>query len=126
MERDSMSRDRLDRIERILDNVAQRQEIIVQTQQQQNERIDSAIFETGRILGNFGERLERVEAVVEQLTDSVNRLTQNVDRVTQSTDRLIENAERDRETIRGMQSEIRGIQVENQRIIRHFFGEENE
>ncbi|MBW4642004.1 MAG: hypothetical protein KME23_03115 [Goleter apudmare HA4340-LM2] len=94
--------DRLDRIERILEQTAQlaqqTAQLAQQTAQQQQQltsRFDSLVSETQRLFNRLGEQQSLTSSAVESLSDAVTRLTQN--------------AEADRVRWRETQNEIRQI-----------------
>ncbi len=129
--------ERLDRIEEILANLAQQQQITAVTlnqvsdrldqvseQQQQNNiaiakltkrmdevnsRFDNLVYETQRVISNSFESLERLEASVEFMTDAVTRLTRNADH--------------DRQAIREIWTSIRNVQAENRQIWQYLLRE---
>jgi methyl-accepting chemotaxis protein len=85
------------------------------------------------------QQMESLTGSVEQLTTEVNRLTLRVNQVTERVDQLTENQEVTQANVNQLvdlmvqfaqnaeadRSIIRGIQTENQRILLHLFGEEN-
>jgi len=101
--------ERLDRIERILDNLATNQineresrlslredlEILYQVVRQSGENTDRAI--------------NRLTEQVDNLAEQVDRLTGRVDNLTGAVEHLVENAQQDREQMRIMQAEIEQI-----------------
>jgi len=74
-----MSEERLDRIERILEQTGTRLDQVAQQQQQLTSRFDSLVSETQRLFNRLGEQQSRTEAAVESLTDAVTRLTRNAE-----------------------------------------------
>jgi ABC-type transporter Mla subunit MlaD len=98
--------DRLDRIERILEQTAQLSQQTAQQQQQLASRFDGLVSETQRLFNRLGEQQSRTEAAVESLTDAVTRLTRNAE-----ADRanFLQKAEADQARWTQNQAEIRQI-----------------
>lgn len=83
------------------------------------------------------QQMESLTGQVDQLTTEVNRLTLRVNQLTERVDRLTENQEVTQGNVNQLttlmvqfahnaeadRAIIRGIQTENQRILRHIFGE---
>jgi peptidoglycan hydrolase CwlO-like protein len=108
--------ERLDRIERILDNLATNQineresrlslredlEILYQVVRQSGENTDRAINHLTEQVNNLAEQ-------VNNLAEQVDSLTGRVDNLTGAVEHLVENAQQDREQMRIMQAEIEQI-----------------
>ncbi|MFB2838027.1 DUF948 domain-containing protein [Floridanema evergladense] len=85
------------------------------------------------------QQMESLTGSVDQLTTEVNRLTLRVNQLTERVDQLTENQEVTQANVNQLtalmvqfaqnaeadRAIIRGIQTENQRILRHLFGEGN-
>jgi len=87
--------ERLDRIERILDNLATNQ--INERESRLSLREDLEILY--QVVRQSGENTDR----------AINHLTEQVDNLTVAVEHLVENAQQDREQMRIMQAEIQQI-----------------
>lgn len=86
----------METLQATMQQLAQAQLRTQQNIDQLTGRIDSFVFEVQRVLTNQGDRLERIEAMVESNADAIGRLTRNseADRVafrsyTERTDAMI-------------------------------------
>ena len=94
--------ERLDRIERILDNLATNQ--INERESRLSLREDLEILY--QVVRQSGENTDRA---INHLTEQVDNLTGRVDNLTVAVEHLVENAQQDREQMRIMQAEIQQI-----------------
>ncbi|MFB2835324.1 hypothetical protein [Floridanema evergladense] len=128
---DGMDRDFTNRASIILDEVL--------VQQQQMEALTGQVDQLTDQVRYLTIQVDRVNSRVDQLVDRVDQLVQ-IQEITQShvsqlavtMVQFAQNAEADRTQMREMQGQIReiqidirGMQTENQRILRHLFGEGN-
>jgi uncharacterized protein YceH (UPF0502 family) len=94
--------ERLDRIERILDNLATNQ--INERESRLSLREDLEILY--QVVRQSGENTDRA---INHLTEQVDNLTGRVDNLTVAVEHLVENAQQDREQMRIIQAEIQQI-----------------
>jgi len=94
--------ERLDRIERMLDNLATNQ--INERESRLSLREDLEILY--QVVRQSGENTDRA---INHLTEQVDNLTGRVDNLTVAVEHLVENAQQDREQMRIMQAEIQQI-----------------
>lgn len=94
--------ERLDRIERMLDNLATNQ--INERESRLSLREDLEILY--QVVRQSGENTDRA---INHLTEQVDNLTGRVDNLTVAVEHLVENAQQDREQMRIIQAEIQQI-----------------
>ncbi|MGK7872446.1 MAG: hypothetical protein AB4426_03785 [Xenococcaceae cyanobacterium] len=84
-------------------------------------------------LENHSQRLDRIEEIVEHNSQQISQnsqqlqiLTERVDRLTTHMVELTDMFTQSMAVIREVQNQVKGIQTENQRILDHLFGGEQQ
>jgi chromosome segregation ATPase len=117
---------RLDQLERILATTIR----LTQSNSQAIDRLTERTNANSEAIDRLTERTEANTQAIGRLTERMDRLTQQTEANSQAIDRLTHQVVQLSDIfvesvgiIRTMQTEIRGMQTENQRILRHLFGE---